>query len=183
MSANLGLMGERIFLRPLAESDLDDYCSWYGDVEVTRLLGMKPLTRDSARALLNQQLGDAKGVYFSIVRQDTGQVIGYTFLAQIMRNHHVANEFGIVIGARGLWGQGYGSEATRLMLKYGFRELKLHKIQLLVLDFNERARRLYRRHGFMEEGILREARIVDGVWYDVVLMGILEHEYTTLEVD
>lgn len=54
--------------------------------------------------------------------------------------------------------------------------MKLHRIELIVLDFNERARHMYRKTGFVEEGIQREARLVDNEWHDVILMGILEKE-------
>ena len=103
--------------------------------------------------------------------------MGYVFLAHILESHRVAREFGIVIGNKNLWGQGYGKEATKFILEHGFRHLKLHRIQLIVLDFNERALHLYQKLGFVEEGIQREARLVDGKWHDVVMMSILEQEF------
>lgn len=77
-----------------------------------------------------------------------------------------------------MWGRGYGSEATKLMLEYGFKNLKLHRIQLIVLDLNERAQQVYRKMGFVEEGIQREALLINNKWHNVVLMGILENEFT-----
>ncbi len=76
-----------------------------------------------------------------------------------------------------MWDHGYGSEATNLLLEYGFKTLKLHRIQLLVLDFNKRVQQLYRNLGFVEEGVQRETRLVDGEWHDVILMSMLEKEY------
>lgn len=87
---------------------------------------------------------------------------------------------GIVIGDKNLWGHGYGNEATKLILEYGFKHLKLHRIQLMVLDFNKRAQHLYKKLGFVVEGIQREARLVNGEWHDVILMGILEKEFERL---
>jgi len=63
------------------------------------------------------------------------------------------------------------------MLEYGFKQLKLHRIELIVLDSNERALHMYRNQGFVEEGIQREARLVADKWHDVILLGILEKEY------
>ena len=48
---------------------------------------------------------------------------------------------------------------------------------LVVLDFNKKAQHIYRKLGFVEEGIQRDARLVDGKWHDVILLSILETEY------
>jgi len=167
------LEGEQVFLRPLRESDCDDFCAWYNDFQVTAFLGMKPLSKDRAKTEFNKMLNDSNGVYFGIIKKDQKRIIGYVFLAQILKSHRVAREFGIVIGDKNLWNCGYGSEAAKLMLEYGFEHLKLHRIELLVLDFNERAQHMYRNLGFKEEGVQREARLVDGKWHNVILMAML----------
>jgi RimJ/RimL family protein N-acetyltransferase len=74
-------------------------------------------------------------------------------------------------------GQGYGTEAVLLTLRYGFRGLNLHRIQLGVYAYNERAIRCYRKTGFREEGRRREAYSRNGEWHDHVLMAILAREY------
>jgi len=171
------LQGERIYLRPLQESDAEDFSVWYGDGQVTRFLGTKPLARGKAKALCNRLLNDPNGIYFGIIEKHEERIIGYAFLGHILKSHQVARELGIVIGDKSLWGRGYGGEAVRLILEYGFSCLKLHRIQLTVLDFNERALRLYRKMGFAEEGIQREARLVDGKRHNVIMMGMLEREF------
>lgn len=178
--SGLTLERKRILLRPLQQSDAESFCAWYGDVQIPRFLGMTPLSRDKAKVMFDQLLNDSHGVYFGIIKKDEERTIGYVFLSQILKGHRVAREFGIVIGDRSLWNSGYGSEATRLMLEYGFEQLKLHRIELLVLDFNERAQHIYRKMGFVEEGVQREARLVDGKWHDAVLMGMLEKEWKKL---
>ncbi len=175
MSAALD--GEGVYLRPLRESDVEDFCAWFSDEQVTRFLGMEPLSEDRAKELFDQVLNDPSGVYYGIVKRDGEKIIGYVFLAQILKSHRVAREFGIVIGDKTQWGLGHGGEAARLMLGFGFKHMKLHKIELLTMDFNERARRVFMKLGFKEEGVHRESRLVDGEWRDVISMGILEKEY------
>jgi len=174
---DLVLEAERIYLRPLQEFDVEDFSLWYSNGHVTRFLGMKALPRDKAKTRFNQLLNDPNGIYFGIIKKDEERIIGYVFLAHILKSHRVAREFGIVIGNKNLWGHGYGKEATRLILEHGFEHLKLHRIQLIVLDFNERALHLYQKLGFVEEGIQREARLVDGKWHNVVMMSMLEQEF------
>jgi len=171
------LYGEHVYPRPLQKGDAEEFVLWFGDLEVTRFLGMEPLTRDKATMWFNELLRDSTGQYFGIVKENDKKLIGYTFLTGISERHKIAKEFGIVIGDKEEWGKGYGTEATRLMLEYGFSVLKLHRIQLLVLDFNRRALRMYRKLGFVREGIQREARSVNDEWHDVIMMSMLEKEF------
>jgi RimJ/RimL family protein N-acetyltransferase len=137
---------------------------------------MAPLSPSRAGELLDTYLAEKNSRYFAIQRHNDKAVIGYTFLAKISQRHRIAREFGIVIDET-CWGRGYGSDATRLLLTYGFQQLKLHRIELLVLDDNDRARRMYRNLGFVDEGIRREACLIDGEWHDVIMMGLLETEW------
>lgn len=73
--------------------------------------------------------------------------------------------------------RGLGTEATRLVLRFGFDELGLHRIQLTVNGFNERGLATYRKVGFVEEGRSREAIFRSGTWHDQVHMGILAREW------
>jgi len=75
------------------------------------------------------------------------------------------------------WSRGYGSEAIRLLPGYAFNAMGLHRVDLRVLAYNTRAIRAYERCGFVREGSERESALVDGVWHDDIIMGILEHEF------
>jgi RimJ/RimL family protein N-acetyltransferase len=83
---------------------------------------------------------------------------------------------GIALGREHI-GRGYGTDAMRVIVGYGFRELGLHRIQLGVASFNTAGIRAYQKAGFTEEGRYREAVRHDGRWYDTVLMSILDHEW------
>ena len=85
--------------------------------------------------------------------------------------------FGIFIGEKSFWGQGYGQEATRLTLDYGFNLLNLNSIMLGVMAFNERALRTYEKVGFMKIGRRRQVRIIGSQKHDVFLMDILAEEF------
>ncbi|MFC1802750.1 GNAT family N-acetyltransferase [Thermoproteota archaeon] len=158
-------------IRPLIISDLEEFTKWHGDDRVMRFLGMTQLTDDASRHLLESYLDDKNGVYFGIEYED--KLIGYTFLKNILKNHKVAREFGIVIGEPLYWDHGYGTEASRMIVEYGFKVLGLHRIELLVLDFNERAQRVYEKLGFAVEGRQRQARLVNNEWCDLIVMAKL----------
>jgi RimJ/RimL family protein N-acetyltransferase len=83
--------------------------------------------------------------------------------------------------AIGLWrtqdqGRGFGTEAARRVLAYGFDELGLHRVAVRVLASNARAIRSYEKCGFQHEGRERETVFLDGAWHDDLIMGLLSHE-------
>lgn len=87
-------------------------------------------------------------------------------------------EISVVIGEPSAWGKGYGWEAMRLLMGYGFDRLGLHAIWLIVRAENQRAINLFRRLGFSHDGTLRAAALVDGVFHDKCLMSMLSTEWT-----
>lgn len=86
-------------------------------------------------------------------------------------------EVGIFIGEKGLWNQGYGSEAMRTMLKHGFETLNLNRIFLRVHADNPRAVRAYVKAGFVHEGSFRQAEFKNGQYVDVLFMSVLKSEW------
>ncbi|HPH95441.1 MAG TPA: GNAT family protein [Anaerolineaceae bacterium] len=88
---------------------------------------------------------------------------------------------GIGIGEREYWGKGYGTEAMRLIVRFGFRELNLNRISLDVFGYNERAVRSYEKVGFKVEGRMREWINRAGVRSDLIYMGLLRREWEAVE--
>lgn len=78
---------------------------------------------------------------------------------------------------KAFFGKGYGTQATQMILAYGFEQLDLHQIDLEVYDFNPRAARVYENVGFMREGVKRDALLWDGTYHDAVVMSMLKPEY------
>jgi RimJ/RimL family protein N-acetyltransferase len=68
------------------------------------------------------------------------------------------------------------------VLAFGFEELGLHRISLGVFDFNERAIQSYERIGFTREGLLRDVRLVDGQYWSLIEMSMLESEWAQRDV-
>jgi len=78
-----------------------------------------------------------------------------------------------------MWGHGYGTESTDLMLEHAFTRLGLHRIGLSVFSFNERAIHSYQKSGFAIEGRAREAIWRGGRFWDEIAMSVLESEWRT----
>jgi RimJ/RimL family protein N-acetyltransferase len=84
---------------------------------------------------------------------------------------------GIIIGDKGHWGRGYGSDAIGALLRWAFDNLNLNRIHLTVWSYNTRAIRCYEKCGFRHEGIMRQARYYDGQYHDEWVMAILRDEF------
>jgi diamine N-acetyltransferase len=74
-------------------------------------------------------------------------------------------------------GRGGGRKVLRIILELAFTQYRAHRLWLDVIVENERARRLYRSIGFLEEGVQRECVLRQGQFRSLVLMSMLEHEY------
>ncbi len=83
----------------------------------------------------------------------------------------------IGIGNKNIRGKGYGKEALKILLDYGFNDRDFHRIQLNVLEFNHGAIALYEKAGFKKEGVFREFVLREGSRYDLYLYGLLKREW------
>ena len=172
------LIGEQVYFRALEEADAPCPVQWLNDPEVNRTLmvGNFPLNLLREQDFIRKLYTDQKSLILAIVLKDGDRYIGNTGLHDIHPVHRVAT-FGIAIGAKDCWGKGYGTEATRLMVRHGFETLNLNRISLNVYDYNERGIRAYEKAGFKKEGVLRKALYAEGAYHDVIVMGILREEW------
>ena len=109
----------------------------------------------------------------------TGEFIGGGGLFGI-NNIIRSAELGIAIYEEKNWGKGYGTDAMKVLLKFGFDYLNLNRIQLRVVDFNVRGIKTYKKVGFKEVGKLRATHFWEGEYSDQILMDILKSEWIEL---
>lgn len=176
------IYSERIRLRAPERADLPQFVAWLNDPEVKQNLSLVfPLSLAAEEKWFEDMLkrSPAEQVLTIEVRQPDGETwlpIGNCSLMDIDWRNRSA-EFGIFIGDKTRWNQGYGAEAARLMLQHGFETLNLHRIFLRVFATNPRARRAYEKAGYVLEGTLRQAHFQDGAYIDVFVMSVLQSEY------
>lgn len=170
----LVMQGTTLGLGPLRRDLLDTYVRWVNDLRVTRTLGMpcRPYSREKQEAWLNQALVNTRDSIFTIYDLSTMRPIGNTGLHDIDHDNGTA-EFGILIGETDTWGKGFGTEATRLMVGYGFDVLGLHNIYLQTYSNNPAGLKAYERAGFRRIGVRRGAKKIGRIRFDVILMDIV----------
>lgn len=111
-------------------------------------------------------------VFFMIEDVASGLAVGSCQLNSIHGIHNSA-ELQIRIGRADFQNKGVGKEAIRLLVRFGFEELKLHRISLHVFSTNSRAIHVYQDVGFKLEGSLREAACIEGERFDILVFGLL----------
>lgn len=113
-------------------------------------------------------------IYCKATQQYVGEVVFNEY-----DPHNKSVNYRIAIGEKGR-GRGLGTEATRLMVDYGFQELDLHRISLEVFDFNKRARYVYSSCGFVTEGRLRDTLFYNGEYHDSIIKSILRSDWEAI---
>lgn len=171
------LTGEKTRIRCLEEADLDNCLAWVNDPEVTRLLAIRtPISRKQEEAWLQMTMsGERTGDKVFAIETLDGRYLGNIGLHNIDYVSGVA-ELGIVIGVKEYWGQGYGTDAARTLLRFAFREMRMRKIILKVFCTNIRAQRAYAKIGFKEVGRLKQHFLKDGMFEDEIYMEIFAEE-------
>lgn len=172
-AARAALTGERVRLRELREGDLPALVAWWRDPEVAVFNDhVLPRPDRPVEELFRgwSVNGGSGGAGFSVETRD-GELVGHVSLWGAEVRNRCAT-FGIVIGPEHQ-SRGFGTEATRLAVDYGFRELGLHRIELSVNAENARAIAAYRRAGFEQEGVFRSKLFFDGRFHDQVFMAAL----------
>ncbi|RZS41038.1 RimJ/RimL family protein N-acetyltransferase [Herbihabitans rhizosphaerae] len=178
MSYPLELRGAVVRLREFRESDLDASMAIVGDERVTVWMAFDTLIRDEQRKRLAAAIERAKAeprteYYLAVTTLDDDTLIGVIRLAiGIHRNAKI----GYMIAADH-WGHGYGTDAARTLITFGFRELGLHRITGAAGPDNAASIATLKRLGFTEEGLLREHVHTNGEWRDSVLYSVLEQEW------
>jgi len=172
------IRGEEVLLRPLRESDLEESLRVWTP-ELRHMYGgsltspQRPTLADKRRSFERIQRGE-RGHIFAV--EADGRYIGFANI-EVTSEENERAKYRIAIENPEYWGKGYGTEATRLMLRYAFETLGLHRVEVRAADYNTRAIRCYEKCGFRLEGIERDSFFVDGEWHDDWVMAALRDEW------
>lgn len=176
------IRSQRVYLRPAERSDLTAFVAWLADADVTRHLSIRSPISGAMEEKWFERAVEAQGrdqYHFVICLVEDGRAIGATDLRDIDLENGLA-AFGIVIGEKGEWGRGYGTEALNAICDFGFGSLRLERIELDVYADNAPAIRSYQKAGFRLEGRLRHAHFSEGRHLDVLRMALLRDEWLAL---
>ncbi|MFX1577114.1 MAG: GNAT family N-acetyltransferase [Promethearchaeota archaeon] len=174
------ITGKNLLLRGLELKDAGEVVKHFNDVEFQRFLGPPiPISQEEEEKWIRNTWENRKKgreYIFGIELKQNHLLIGTCSLFDIHPINRSA-ELGIAIWNKQYWSKGYGKEALKLLLGYGFNFLNLHSIYLYVHEDNPRAIHAYEKVGFKHSARHRQALFQDGRFKDVLLMDILEDEF------
>jgi RimJ/RimL family protein N-acetyltransferase len=175
------IIGQNVFLRGLEVTDADIIRKYWNSSELQQYMS-KPriVSKEEEEAWIRKSWEiryKGEAYIFGIMHIDEKQYIGNIELRMI---NTIAKRgmLGIMIFNPDYWGKGYGEEAIKLILQFGFETLNLKTVELEVFDFNKRAQMCYKKVGFVEIGKKRDAHFAKGQFYDVIIMDITSEEFT-----
>ena len=170
--------GNKVRIRAIEKTDIDEIMKWINDQEVMDNLLMRyPVSRYQEEKWIERTLdgtSDRNKVF--AVETKEGVYLGGIGLHRISWENRNA-EVGIVIGKKEYWNKGYGTDAMMTILDFAFNLMNLHRVYLRVYSFNERGIRSYEKSGFRKEGVMRDDLFAQGKYHDTIIMGILKDEY------
>ncbi len=168
---------ERLVLRKITMSDLDDIYEYASDPEVSKYLLWRPHPdKDYTKIYLSTvSSGYKKCQFFDWGVEFEGKMIGTCGFTRFDIDNNVG-EIGYVL-ARPYWHKGLGYEAARCVMDFGFNKLKLNRIEVHYMPENIASMRLSERLGMTYEGILRSGVRCKGDYRDVKVASILRSEY------
>ena len=157
----------------MTEEDTDLIVAWRNSDGVRKhFIYQTMFTREGHLNWLRTKVETGKAAQMIICESDADKPLGSVYIRDIDREHH-KGEYGIFIGENTARGRGIGTAAAKLMIRYAFEELGLHRLFLRVYADNLRAVRSYEKAGFVREAYLKDDVYVNGAFRDIVLMAVL----------
>lgn len=176
---NLILNGEQIDLKLITKQDIERYFEAgfkENDEDINYYTGTKEeFTKEMIENYVCKIIDDETRYDF-LIENKSNKVLGEVVINYIEEDSRNSN-FRICLFKSSMCGNGYGTEAIKLVLKFAFEELHLHRVELEVYSFNIRAQKAYYKVGFVKEGVKRDRELINGKYCDVIIMSILENDY------
>lgn len=168
-----GVVGPHVKLTAITEADLPVLYQWINAPDLVHYNSpFRPIHERDHLEWFERIRGDRTRVLFGIRPRRGTRLIGLIQLFDIDLVHRNA-ELSIRISDSRDRGKGLGSDAVSLVVEHAWRDLNLHRVWLRVFAGNARALAAYSRAGFREEGRMMEAAYINGIWVDVIVMGIV----------
>ena len=163
-----------ISLRAAEKKDISLFHKWSNDQSLVSIIGPTiPTSFYEQEQIFDKNHNNENRKVLMIVKSN--ETVGYLYLDFDWQNSKV--QLSITIGEKNFQNQGLGFDAVMASLNLIFRKYMFNKCYLYVLTSNIRAIKLYKKCGFINEGILKEDYLINGGFQDRILMSILRKDY------
>lgn len=170
------LQGKLVSLRGVEKEDVDRIREWLTDPELLHLLGARPIPIGNVDAeKLPELFRLREGRVLAITTRDK-MLVGMIAVGNFHEFNRTAQVL-VLIGDRGEWGRGYGTDALRMVTKFVFDDLNLNSLEAHIPEFNGRALRAFQKVGYQREGQMRQRLFLRGRYWDVVVASALRDSW------
>lgn len=121
------------------------------------------------------ELEEEEEITWGITLKENNKLIGTCCLGDFDEGARRA-EVGYAI-IRSEWGKGYATDAVRAVVRYGFENMQLNRIEATITPGNDPSIKVLNKMNFIQEGIVRERDLIKGKLEDGIIMAILKREY------
>ncbi len=167
--AKILVTGNRLRLRQAEECDIAYIMGL--EYEPENLKFIVPFSEELHLAVIRSP---EESMDIIVEEKDSGEPVGYLWVSGLKNTSHEIEWTHVIIGKKG---RGYGHEAMKLLKAWTFDVLKAHRAWMDCKDYNARALHLYESEGMVREGLIRETILTNGVYENLVILGILDREY------
>ncbi len=177
------LRTERLLLRPFEEGDLQALHTMQSDEEVVRYLYHDVRSLDEVRTSLARKMtsvsvnGEGDGVTAAVILRDTGELVADVSL-WLLSEGHAQGELGFTVHPAHQR-NGYATEASRPMLDFAFKTMRLHRVIGRLEARNVASARVMEKLGMRREAHFIENEWVKGEWQSEFVYALLATEWTT----
>ncbi len=157
------LRGDRVAIRPLAHDDRSDFTRLARACACEHRPWLYPPATDAQFDAYHARLQEPERAGFAICLADTGELVGYATINNIVRGAFRCGAlgYGAFVHGRGLVTEGVG-----LVVRYAFGPLGLHRLEVNIQPDNHRSIALAKRLGMRLEGFSPDFLLIDGAWRD-----------------
>ncbi|KKN03186.1 hypothetical protein LCGC14_1110180 [marine sediment metagenome] len=169
------IKGESINLLPFNLDNIKLYIKWENNPKVRKYSrNIFPITAAEKKRILESE--SKKRIIFEIWYKNEKKPIGFAELNDINWNNRRA-EIGLLIGEPEYWNRNLGTEAGKLLIDYGFKELNFYKIFTAIFSPNVGSWRCAEKIGMTREATLKNHAYIDGEYVDDYRYCIFKEEW------
>ncbi len=170
-----------IRLEKFSDQDFERFMSWIPDEKFMYQFAGPVFTYPVTKSQLIDYISEQNRRIYRVIDLKTEEVIGHGEINKIDLRNKNARVCRILIAEERYRNKGMGKLIINELLKIGFEELDLHRIDLGVFDFNNSAIKCYKNCGFKTEGLLRDSFKIDNQYHSVYNMSILREEWKVFQ--
>lgn len=171
------LKTERLDLVEIKQTHLNDYYKLFSNERVTEYYNIKPFKEEyEAQKYIDwfeHRFKEKSGIRWGIAMKGENDIIGTLGFNNFQKNHRASVGYDLRFDC---WNQGIITEALREVMKFGFNQLEINRIEAEVMPGNIASEKVLLKLGFIKEGVLRSWMYWNGNHYDMIMFSLLKNE-------